>query len=272
VILYNLLFASTWETIAQFSYTKLHAETGMVAILHTWGQNLSLHPHIHCVVPGGGINFKGQWKQVNTSVNGKSFLFKVENLSMVFRGKFIAGLQKQLPQEKQFIRELYKTDWVVYAKEPFAGPEQVIEYLGRYTHKVAISNHRILNVDEKGVIFRWRDYRDNKEKIMPLDGVEFLRRFCQHILPRRFVRIRHYGLLSTARREQLRELQQAFGIDVQKVEEKKNWKDICREHLNYNPDICPQCGKGRMITIEMFLAGRPPPLLSSKLGESIVKF
>jgi len=272
VILYNLLFASTWETIAQFSYTKLHAETGMVAILHTWGQNLSLHPHIHCIVPGGGINFKGQWKQVNTSVNGKSFLFWVENLSEVFRAKFITGLQKQLPQDKRFIRELCKTDWVVYAKEPFAGAEQVIEYLGRYTHKVAISNHRILNVDEKGVIFRWRDYRDNKEKIMPLEGVEFLRRFCQHILPRRFVRIRHYGLLSTARREQLRELQQAFGIDVPKVIERKNWKDICREHLNYNPDICPQCGKGRMVTIEMFLAGRPPPLLSSTLGESLVKF
>jgi hypothetical protein len=272
VILYNLLFAGTWETIAQFSYTKLHAETGMVAILHTWGQNLSLHPHIHCIVPGGGINFKGQWKQVNTSVNGKSFLFRVENLSEVFRAKFIAGLQKQLPQEKRFIRELYKTDWVVYAKEPFAGAEHVIEYLGRYTHKVAISNQRILNVDEKGVIFRWRDYRDNKGKIMPLDGVEFLRRFCQHILPRRFVRIRHYGLLSTTRREQLRELQQAFGIDVPKVIERKNWKEICREHLNYNPDICPQCGKGRMVTIEMFLAGRPPPLLSSALCESSVKF
>lgn len=272
VILYNLLFASTWETIAQFSYTKLHAETGMVAILHTWGQNLSLHPHIHCIVPGGGVNFKGQWKQVNTSVNGKAFLFSVENLSMVFRAKFNAGLQKQLPQEKQFIRELYKTDWVVYAKEPFAGPGQVIEYLGRYTHKVAISNHRILNVDEKGVIFHWRDYRDNKEKVMSLEGAEFLRRFCQHILPRRFVRIRHYGLLSTTHREQLHELQQAFGIDIPKDKEKKHWKDVCREHLNFDPDTCPLCGKGRMVTIEMILPGRPPPLLPSTLRESLVKF
>ena len=272
VILYNLLFACTWETIAQFSYTKLHAETGRVAILHTWGQNLSLHPYIHCIVPGGGINFKGQWKQVNTSVNGKAFLFRVENLSVVFRAKFIAGLQKQLPQEKQFIRELYKTDWVVYAKEPFAGAEQVIEYLGRYTHKVAISNHRILNVDENGVRFRWRDYRDNKEKIMPLDGAEFLRRFCQHILPRRFVRIRHYGLLSMTHREQLRELQLSFGIDVPKDKEKKHWKKICREHLNYDPDICPSWDNGRMVTIEMVLAGRPLPLLYSTLRESLVKF
>jgi hypothetical protein len=232
----------------------------MVAILHTWGQNLSLHPHIHCVVPGGGINFRGQWKQVSTSENDKVFLFSVKSLSRVFRGKFIEALQKNLPQTKKYIDSLYKDDWVVYSKEPFAGPEQVIEYLGRYTHKVAIGNHRLLNVDETGVRFRWRDYRDNIEKVMPLEGAEFLRRFCMHILPKRFVRIRHYGLLSTARRTELRELQQAFGINTPKVREKKNWKEVCREHLNYDPDICPQCGKGHMSTIELFYAPRPPPL------------
>jgi hypothetical protein len=269
--LYNLLFASTWETIAQFSYTKLHAETGMVAILHTWGQNLSLHPHIHCVVPGGGINFKGQWKQVSTSENGKVFLFRVENLSRVFRGKFIGALKKKMPQEKKFISDLYKTDWVVYSKEPFAGPDQVIEYLGRYTHKVAIGNHRLLNVDETGVRFSWRDYRDNIEKVMPLEGAEFLRRFCIHILPKRFVRIRHYGLLSTARREELRELQEAFGINTPEIREKKHWKEVCREHLNYDPDICPVCGKGHMSTIEMFFGPRPPPLPPAALIESFVK-
>ena len=245
--LYNLLFASTWETIAQFSYTQLHAETGMVAILHTWGQNLSLHPHIHCVVPGGGINFRGQWKQVSTSDNGKVFLFRVENLSNVFRGKFIGALKKKLPQEKKFINDLYKTPWVVYSKEPFSGPEQVIEYLGRYTHKVAIGNHRLLNVDETGVSFSWRDYRDNIVKVMPLEGAEFLRRFCLHVLPKRFVRIRHYGLLSTSRRQELRELQLAFGINTPKVREKKHWKEVCREHLKYDPDICPQCGKGQYV-------------------------
>jgi hypothetical protein len=270
--LYNLLFASTWETIAQFSYTKLHAETGMVAILHTWGQNLSLHPHIHCVVPGGGINFKGQWKQVSTSENGKVFLFRVENLSKVFRGKFIDALQKKLPQTKEFINSLYKTPWVVYSKEPFAGPEQVIEYLGRYTHKVAIGNHRLLSVDETGVRFSWRDYRDNKEKVMPLVGAEFLRRFSIHILPKRFVRIRHYGLLSTSRRGDLRELQQAFDIYTPNVREKKHWKDVCREHLNYDPDLCPKCGKGHMSTIEMFfLSPRPPPLTIAESIESFEK-
>lgn len=260
--LYNLLFASAWETIAQFSYTQLHAETGMIAILHTWGQNLSLHPHIHCVVPGGGINFKGQWKQVSTSENGKVFLFRVENLSKVFRGKFIGHLKKKLPQTKGIINDLYKTPWVVYSKEPFAGPEQVIEYLGRYTHKVAIGNHRLLEVDETGVRFSWRDYRDNKEKVMPLEGVEFLRRFSWHILPKRFVRIRHYGLLSTSRRQELRKLQKAFGISTPKKREKKHWKEVCREHLNYDPDICPKCSKGHMSTIEMFFAIRPPPVFA----------
>jgi hypothetical protein len=177
-------------------------------------------------VPGGGINFKGQWKQVKTSENGKVFLFRVENLSKVFRAKFINALEKVLIQDERFVQDLRKTDWVVYAKEPFAGPDQVIEYLGRYTHKVAISNHRILNVDETGVCFSWRDYPDDKVKVMTLEGDEFLRRFCMHILPKRFVRIRHYGLLSTTRREELRQLQQAFGINTPKVREKKHWKDV----------------------------------------------
>jgi hypothetical protein len=242
----------------------------MIALLHTWGQNLSLHPHVHCVVPGGGINLKGQWKQVKTSVNGKVFLFPVENLSSVFRAKFIARLNNKLPQDKRFIRDLHKTDWVVYAKEPFASTEHVIEYLGRYTHKTAISNHRLLNIDQSGVRFTWRDYRDNTVKVMTLEGTEFLRRFCQHILPRGFVRIRHYGLLSTARREELRELQQAFDIITPKIREKKTWKEVCREHLNYNPDICPLCGKGRMITVELLLGSRPPPLFPVLTGESFL--
>lgn len=266
--MYNLLFRSVWETMSQFSFVKLQAETGMVAVLHTWGQNLSLHPHVHCVIPGGGINYKGQWKGVNTSENGKLFLFNVENVSSVFRGKFMAGMQKHLPQDKGFIRDLYKTPWVVYAKEPFAGPQQVIEYLGRYTHKVAINNHRLLSINESGVCFRYRDYRDNNQKIMTLEGAEFLRRFCQHILPKGFVRIRHYGLLATSKRSQLRELQQAFGIVVPIVKEKKNWKEICRDHLNYNPDLCPQCGKGIMITIEVFRPGRSPPIYSQVIPQA----
>ena len=258
--MYNLLFQSAWQTIQQFSFTKLYAETGMVAVLHTWGQNLSLHPHLHCVIPGGGLDYKGQWKQVNTSVNGKVFLFDVTNLSVVFRGKFMEVLKKEFLLDKKLIRDLYKHKWAVYTKEPFAGPEQVVEYLGRYTHKVAITNHRLINIDKYGVRFRWRDYRDNIQKIMTLSGTEFLRRFCQHILPKGFVRIRHYGLLSTSKRSQLRELQQGFGMSVPSKKEKNPWKEICCEHLNYNPDICPCCGKGNMVTIERMQPARAPPI------------
>jgi len=259
LLMHNLLFQTAWQTIAQFSFTALQSETGMFAILHTWGQNLSLHPHIHCVIPGGGVDYKNRFRQVKVSKNGKVFLFPVQNLSSVFRGKFIAGLRQKLPQENNFINELCKTSWVVYAKEPFAGVEQVVEYLGRYSHKVAIGNHRILNIGNADVTFRWRDYRDNRQKIMTLQGAEFLRRFCMHILPKRFVRIRHYGLLSTTKRPLLHQVQRAFGITPVAVKEKKSWKQICREHLNYNPDICPVCGKGNMITIEILMPGRPPP-------------
>ncbi len=257
--MYNLLFRSAWQTIRQFSFTKLQAETGMVAVLHTWGQNLSLHPHLHCVIPGGGLDYKGRWKQVSTSVNRKVFLFDVKNLSVVFRGKFMDGLKKEFHLDKKLVRDLYKHKWVVYTKAPFAGPQQVVEYLGRYTHKVAITNHRLISIDESGVRFRWRDYRDNTQKIMPISGAEFLRRFCQHILPKGFVRIRHYGLLSTSRRKQLRELQHNFGMNVTIKKEKKNWKEICREHLNYNPDSCPCCQTGIMLTVEILLPARAPP-------------
>ncbi len=243
----------------------------MVAVLHTWGQNLSLHPHLHCVVPGGGMDYTSKWKQVPVSANDKVFLFDVKSLSKVFRGKFMAGIQKIIPLQKDLIRSLYKTDWVVYAKEPFAGPEQVVEYLGRYTHKVAISNHRIIKIGDDGVAFRWRDYRDNREKVMQLPGIEFLRRFCQHILPLRFVRIRHYGLLSTSHREELRRLQSGFGMIVPVVLDKKNWKEICREHLNYDPDLCPHCGKGKMIAIERLLPGRSPPVDPMKINEVYLK-
>jgi len=257
--MYRLLFKTAWETIAQFGLVKFHGDTGMIAVLHTWGQNLSLHPHVHCIVPGGGLDYKGSWKGVNTSESGKAYLFPVENLSRVFRGKFMAALQRHIPQEKPFIRELYKTDWVVYAKEPFAGPEQVVEYLGRYTHKVAISNHRLRSVDETGVQFTYRDYRDNQSKAMKLTGVEFLRRFCQHILPKGFVRIRHYGLLSASKRDQLRRLQHSLGVNVEVKRVKKDWKQLCREHLGYDPDICPQCGQGKMVVIQRLDAIRGPP-------------
>jgi hypothetical protein len=268
-LFYNLLFSAAWETINQFSYTKLQAETGMVAVLHTWGQNLSFHPHVHCIIPGGGIDYKFRCKQVSISENGKVFLFPVKNLSMVFRRKFILALIIQLPQERRFIRKLYQTPWIVYTKDPFAATDQVVEYLGRYTHKVAITNHRLLNIDHSGVRFRYRDYRDNRQKEMTLGGTEFLRRFFQHILPKGFVRIRHFGLLATSKLEQLRKLQLAFGIIVSIPEKKKDWKVICRHHLGFNPDICPFCYMGIMVTIERFLPARDPPVFQQLIRQNV---
>jgi hypothetical protein len=263
--MYNLLFRSVWQTMAQFSWTLRHCETGMIAVLHTWGQNLSLHPHLHCIVPGGGLNVKGHWTPVKISNSGKAFLFPVGNLSSVFRSKFIQELQKHNPQEKPFIGSLYKTNWVVYAKEPFGGPDQVVEYLGRYTHKTAISNHRLVSIDETGVCFKYRYYRDNKQKQMHLSGTEFLRRFCQHILPRGFVRIRHFGLLASINRPQLQELQRSLGMNPPKKTDRKDWKQLCREHLSFDPDCCPHCKKGTMITIERFGPVRGPPTICDGL-------
>jgi len=271
VVMYNLLFKTAWETIAQFSFTNLCSETGMIAVLHTWGQNLSLHPHLHCIVPGGGINYKGRFKQVKISKTGRSFLFPVKNISTVYRAKFISFLQKQVPQENSYISELYKNNWVVYAKEPFAGPQQVVEYLGRYTHKVAISNHRLVEITNENVRFKYRDYRDNVQKEMTLSGNEFLRRFCQHILPKSFIRIRHYGMLATTKRKQLRQIQKNFGITIADKKENKDWKQICREYLSYDPDLCPHCKKGFMVTILHFDSGRAPPSYSYNQQIATVK-
>lgn len=258
--MYNLLFRTAWDTVSQFFATRMHVESGMTAILHTWGQSLAFHPHLHCIVPGGGLSVKGEWKQSRISANSKMFLFPVEQLSVVFRAKFMEALQRLTNIGSSLRHDLYGHKWVVYTKEPFAGPDAIIEYLGRYSHKVAISNHRILGVDESGVTFRWLDYRDNKQKVMRLDGVEFLRRFAMHILPKGFVRIRHFGLMSAVHNKRLEGIR-LFSGQAETREDSKDWKSICRAHLNFDPDLCPRCGKGEMILIEKLKPGRPPPML-----------
>lgn len=269
--MYNLLFKTAWNTISQFSYLKRQSETGMIGVLHSWGQSMSLHPHLHCIIPGGGIHFNGKWNPVKKSRIGKSFLFDVKQLSAVFRGKFIDALKIECLPEENLIDELYRHKWVVYTKDSFAGPEQIIEYLARYSHKIAISNHRIVSVENNTVKFKYRDYRDNKQKIMPLSGVEFLRRFCMHILPRRFVRIRHYGILSSIKRKILRKLLLSFDTDVPVKKEKIHWKDICRIKLNFDPDICPHCKKGHMVMIQEILPIRAPPYFLSVLQAVSIK-
>jgi len=257
--IYKLLFDTAWSVINDFAQDQKHVgvDTGMIAILHTWGQNLSLHPHLHCIVPGGGVTLSGKWKPTHT--NGK-FLFSVKAMSIVFRARFVAALRKTIQGlDRSFYDQLFKTHWVVYAKRPFGGPKQVIEYLGRYTHKVAISNHRIQAVTNNTVTFRYKDYRDeSKNKLMTLDAMEFIRRFSLHILPKGFMRIRHYGILSSSRKQKaLPIIHTQLHSHYQKVEV-KDWKQICIQHLNYNPDCCPLCKKQTMITVLSFDRRGPP--------------
>jgi len=176
-IVYDILFQTAWSVLRSFGYDPkwLGARTGMIAILHTWGQTLTLHPHLHCIVPGGGLSPQGKWKTAKTQ--GK-YLFPVKAMSKVFRARFIAALTKALPEKMDdgLVSELYKKRWVVYAKRPFNGPVSVIEYLGRYTHKIAISNHRIRGISETKVTFSYKDYRQSGiTKEMTLDALEFIR-------------------------------------------------------------------------------------------------
>ena len=243
-LVYKTLFDAAWATVLQFGQTEgLHL--GMIAILHTWGQNLSLHPHLHCIVPGGGINGNGKWKR---QIRSNKYLFPVKALSKVFRARYVQRLRAEGIADKQLIESLFQKDWVVYAKRPFGGPKQVIEYLGRYTHKVAISNHRIEEVNATEVRFNYKDYREGgKAKTMTLSNEEFTRRFVQHILPHRFVRIRHYGILSSSwKRGKLQALQKE--LRVHRPEAKP--KTLLRK--------CPCCKTGTLITIEVFGKRGPP--------------
>jgi hypothetical protein len=216
VELYNLLFRTVAETLMEVAANPEHlgVEVGFFAILHTWGQNLLFHPHIHCVVPAGGLA-PDRTRWIHGSAN---FFLPIDVLKPVFRGKFVDGLKdafrlkrlrmageiQHLANPKSFaafLRKLHQHQWVVYAKPPFGGPEQVLRYLGRYTHRVAISNHRLISFDGENVAFRWRDYaHGNKKRRMTVSADEFIRRFLMHVLPKGFVRIRHFGFMANYQR------------------------------------------------------------------------
>ena len=210
---YDLLFRASAETLLEVARDPQHlgAEIGFFSVLHTWNQKLGLHPHVHCVVPAGGLApDRRRWIKPRYA-----FFLPVKVLSRVFRGKFVAALKREerlrfqgsltpLAQPKTFaawLRPLFRKDWVVYSKRPFGGPEYVLQYLGRYTHRVAISNHRLISFADGKVTFRWRDSaHHNEQKLLTLSLDEFLRRFLLHLLPKRFVRIRNFGFLANRRR------------------------------------------------------------------------
>ena len=246
--LYSLLFKTSWSVIKDFAANPkfLGAKTGMISILHTWGQNLSLHPHLHCIVPGGGITQNNKWKQAK----GKGrFLFPVKAMSKVFRARFAEGLRETFTLEDKVYKALFAKRWVVYCKRPFYGHAQVIEYIGRYTHKVAISNHRLQSIENGKVTFTAKNYRHGGKKYpVTLTDQEFIRRFSQHILPKGFPKIRYYGILSnTSKGRIIPILQDQLG------------KINLPERPRVKHHICPVCKTGELITIMTFKGGRDPP-------------
>ncbi len=272
---YKLLFRAASHTLLQLARQKkyLHAQAGMMAVLHTWGQNLSYHPHLHCLVPAGGLSLDGKrWID-----SRKRFFLPVKVLSRLFRGKFLAALKQaftqgqlkvppdtalaSMAQLNTYLRPLYRKEWVVYAKEPFGGPKQVIRYLGRYTHRVTISNDRILGGEDGKVRFRYKDYADqNRVKIMTLAANEFIRRFLMHILPPGFHKIRYYGLLATRNRgTKLTQARKALGQQPIQKPPQRSWQQMLLELTGTDPGHCPKCEQGHMITIETLKPGRAPP-------------
>lgn len=256
-LLYKLLFTTAWSTLRDFASDPkyLGAQSGMIAILHSWGQNLSLHPHLHCILPAGGISKSHKWKPAKGK--GK-FLFPVKAVSKVFRARMVARLRKESSLRGTDYEKLFKTDWVVYAKRPFATPASVVEYLGRYTHKIAISNHRITAVQGGKVTFKYKDYRQGgKNKEMALSATEFIRRFSQHILPKGFTRIRHYGILSSTLKKKVLPIIQAT---LGSLKPPGNKPPLMHR-------LCPFCKKGRLTTMARF-KGRAPP---SSIMEQLLK-
>jgi hypothetical protein len=247
-LVYDTLFRSAWQTLSAFGKQRC-LQLGMIAILHTWGQNMSLHPHLHCVVPGGGLGKEGSWESIRK--DGK-FLFPVKALSKVFRAKYVGVLRLAGIEDKELYASLYAKPWVVYAKRPFGGPAQVVEYLGRYTHKIAISNHRLQQVDEQGVRFGYKDYRQGGAKrSLTLSHGEFIRRFALHILPKGLVRIRHYGFLSSSSKSKsLASLRKFLGAKATLASPEPKEGTLHRR--------CPCCKEGQLITLYRFDSRRPP--------------
>lgn len=260
---YDALFEAAWGTINAFAKDEKHlgAQAGMISILHTWGQQLTLHPHLHCIVPGGGLTMVNKRKNTpkqrhwKTARSKGKYLFPVKAMSKVFRAKYVEALKQRITDlDKNLLNDLFRKEWVVYAKRPFGNAHSVLEYLGRYTHKIAISNHRIVNVDDNGVTFSYKDYRHGgQKKEITLDSIEFVRRFSMHILPRGFVRLRHYGILSSTAKFKTLPI-----IKQQNLHQPEAPKQEPRTPAAYNPALCPCCKTATMITIET-LPKRGPP-------------
>lgn len=287
-VVYGILFQATAETLKTIAADPKHlgAEIGFFAVLHTWGQNLQFHPHLHCVVPGGGLSPDGErWVPCRPN-----FFLPVHVLSRLFRRLFLESLRKAFDSGKlqffaaleslrerhnfvQLLDRLKACEWVVYAKRPFAGPQQVLDYVGRYTHRVAISNNRLLDIENGRVRFQWKNYRDGGQiKTMTLSADEFIRRFLLHVLPDGFQRIRYYGFLGNRyRRAKLEQCRRLLGMPLpaeqtDALTEEKDYRDRYEELTGQSLHQCPQCKQGRMLVVEILprsLCRCAPPIDSS---------
>ena len=271
-VFYGLLFQAASNTLQTFGRDPkwLGGEIGITMVLHTWGQNLSQHLHVHCLVTGGALGPEGQWIFAKRG----GFLFPVRALSIVFRGKYLAALEEAFEADKldfagettalaapsafrAFLTKFRTKDWVVYAKPPFGGPEAVLRYLGRYTHRIAISNERLMDGENGEVRFRYRDYaHGNKIKVMRLPAEEFIRRFLLHVLPKGFMRIRHYGLLANRyRTAHLAACRNALEAPAPEPTEPETVEAFLARVLGTDPKRCPHCGQGRLRPVKLL-----PPL------------
>jgi hypothetical protein len=248
-LLYNLLFQCASETLLEIAADPKHlgARIGVLAVLHTWGQKLTLHPHLHCIVPGGGLSIDGDWWVGSRP----DFFLPVAVLKKLFRGKVLAAIKAaaesgELPSSHlPAFGSLYRKSWVVYCKPPFGSPERVLAYLARYTHRVAISNQRLVRLEGEEVTFTWKDYaRGQRLQEMTLSGEEFLRRFLLHVLPDRFVRIRYYGLLANRHREQSLALCREVlpGPPMPPKLTKSDWQSLLQSLTGIDPMRCEVCG------------------------------
>jgi hypothetical protein len=264
---YGTLFACVWETLRTFGYSHYGVETGAICVLHTWGQTLALHPHVHCIVPAAGLSLDGRLKRITKDGD---FLYPVKELSKVFRGKILERVKRQLRKGgrlesfQTMLDKLWKKDWVVYCRPPLGNVQQIVQYLGRYSHRVAIDNSRILDIDDSGVTFSYKDYKDgDKKKTMTLSGTEFLRRFAMHILPYRFVKIRYYGILGSRQKKAVKPL--LARNRKTKEEAKAHALETRMERIirltGFDPCLCPSCKKGNMHAVETLPPIRAPSVL-----------
>lgn len=263
---YKLLFSSVWRTLHSFGYTHYGVESGSVCILHSWGQNLSLHPHIHCIVPAAGYTIKGEWKPIGTYEN---YLYPIHQLSDAFKGKYLDSLKRglrkinKLTEFDSAIQAAYKKRWVVHCEPSMANAVHVIRYLGQYTHRVAISNDRILEISDTHVTFIAKDYRDKaQKKPVSLPGVEFLHRFCMHILPKRFVKIRRYGIYNHTTKQNLKLQFEPEESVLEKRLSNKKVNETSQERIKrltgFDIGKCPKCKRGRMYIVKQLPRIRSP--------------